>query len=255
LFWFPIQHTDRAQHAYLRSLLYLLHLHCDNRQKSPTPRFAHRGSPRRLSTPSRLAAFPPSRVKPRHVCRCVVLRLVALCPIPAPVRRASYLTRSKCYRRRHSPSGGRGRRRRWHRRYARPQLATLQDPEWPYPKRASLTAPSAPFLRCWKRMFQVFQMLQRHVASVSYVCCKSKSGCCICHNGCTCMLQTYVSNVSYIFSDACCICFTHIFQVFYLDIVYVLQWFLNVFRCFCKCFRRMFQVLHMPSDVCFKCCI
>jgi hypothetical protein len=38
----------------------------------------------------------------------------------------------------------------------------------------------------------VFQMFQRYATSVSYGCCKSKSWCCICCNGCTCMLQIYV---------------------------------------------------------------
>jgi hypothetical protein len=38
---------------------------------------------------------------------------------------------------------------------------------------------------CYKRMLRVFQ---RYVASVLYGCCKSKSGCCICYNGCTLML-------------------------------------------------------------------
>ena len=33
----------------------------------------------------------------------------------------------------------------------------------------------------------------------------------------------------------CCICFTHVLQVFYLDVA----------KCFCKCFRRMFQVFHV----------
>jgi hypothetical protein len=41
---------------------------------------------------------------------------------------------------------------------------------------------------CCKRMFQVFQMFQRYVASISYGCCKSRSRCCICFNGCTHML-------------------------------------------------------------------
>jgi hypothetical protein len=50
----------------------------------------------------------------------------------------------------------------------------------------------------------------------------------------------------------CCICSTHMLQVFYLHVACV-QWFSSVFRCFCKCFRRMFhlfsfytlQVLHL----------
>ena len=79
-------------------------------------------------------------------------------------------------------------------------------------------------------------------------------------------LYTYVASfcsLSSIFSRCmlqvclfgCCICFTHMLQVFYLDVAYVLQWFLSVFRYFCKCFRCLFQVFYMRSDVCCQCCI
>ena len=74
---------------------------------------------------------------------------------------------------------------------------------------------------CCKRMFQVFQMFQRYVSSVSYGCCKSRSGYHICCNGCTRMLQAYVPNVSSIFRR-CCNCV-------YLDAAYVLD-------IYCKCF-------------------
>jgi hypothetical protein len=78
-------------------------------------------------------------------------------------------------------------------------------------------------------MFQVFQMLYRYIASVSYGCCESRSGCCICCNGCTHMLQAFVPNVLSIFLDIRCNCV-------YLDIAYVSH------IC-CKCFiwtLRMF---------------
>jgi len=70
------------------------------------------------------------------------------------------------------------------------------------------------------------------------------------------MLQRYVPNVSFVFSDillqvcltGCCIRYTHMLQVFYLDIAYVC----NVFQVFHKdvssdsyMFRRMLQVLHL----------
>jgi hypothetical protein len=42
----------------------------------------------------------------------------------------------------------------------------------------------------------------------------------------------------HIFSHICCKCFICIYCV-------CLQWFSNVFRCFCKCFRRMFYVFHL----------
>jgi hypothetical protein len=73
-------------------------------------------------------------------------------------------------------------------------------------------------------MFQVFQLFYMYVSSVSYGCCKSRLGCCI---GCMRMLQAHVSSV---FSDVymlqvclsrCCICFTHMLQVFYLHVAYV----------------------------------
>ena len=44
--------------------------------------------------------------------------------------------------------------------------------------------------------FQVFQVFHAYVASVSSRCCKSRSGCCICCYGYTCMFQEHVSSVS-----------------------------------------------------------
>ena len=88
-------------------------------------------------------------------------------------------------------------------------------------------------------------MLQWLYTYVTKVCSK----CFICFF--RCILQVCLTG--------CCICFTHMLQVFYLDVAYVcnesvlsrcyvcLQWFSNVFRCFCKCFRRMLQVFHLSS--------
>jgi hypothetical protein len=106
-----------------------------------------------------------------------------------------------------------------------------------------------------ERMFQVFQ---RYVASVSYGCCKcNRSGCCICCNGYTPMLQAFVPNVSSVFSYVCCKCV-------YLDVAYVSHiyckcflWMLHMFcngfsnvsMCFCKYFGCMFQVFHLSSDI------
>ena len=69
-------------------------------------------------------------------------------------------------------------------------------------------------------------------------------------------LYTYVAN-SYsqcfsAFSNVCCKCvyldvayvFTHMLQVFYLDVAYVLQWFQVFFKC-----------LASVLDLCFKCFI
>ena len=65
----------------------------------------------------------------------------------------------------------------------------------------------------FKRIFQVFQMFQRYVTSVSYGCCKSTSGCCICCKCFTGMLQTFVQSVSSV-SNVCC-------KRFDLDVAYV----------------------------------
>ena len=103
-----------------------------------------------------------------------------------------------------------------------------------------------------KHMFQVFQ---RYVVSVSYGCCKSRSGCCIC---CKCfrdMLQGFVQtilcvsdiyckrfnlDVAYV-SHICCKC---VFQMFHL-----VQTYTHI------CCKRMFTMFHLVSDVCCsKCC-
>ena len=78
------------------------------------------------------------------------------------------------------------------------------------------------------------------------------------------MLQAFVQNISSVsyvcYSSVlfgCCICFTHMLQVFYLDVAYVSHTFckcsistLHMFHtyiikvCF-RCFRGMLQLLHM----------
>jgi hypothetical protein len=76
------------------------------------------------------------------------------------------------------------------------------------------------------------------------------------------MLQAFVPNVLSVFSDVCCKCVyldviyvSHInLQVFYLDVAYVFVVVPSVFRCFCKCFRCMFQVFDLLLNVCCKCC-
>jgi hypothetical protein len=71
----------------------------------------------------------------------------------------------------------------------------------------------------------MFQMFHMDVASVLRGCYKSRLTCCICCNGCTCMLQAFVPNISAVFLDVCCKCV-------YLDVVYVSH------IC-CKCFIWM----------------
>jgi hypothetical protein len=117
------------------------------------------------------------------------------------------------------------------------------------PSSAAHWPESFPALLCivWKKkgekhMLQMFQIFHRYVASVSYECYKSRSGCFICSNGCTRMFKLPFFNVSSAFSDACCKCgyldvayvFTHMLQVFYLDVAYVCNDFQMFFMCFCK---------------------
>jgi hypothetical protein len=78
-----------------------------------------------------------------------------------------------------------------------------------------------------------------------------------CCNGYTHILHRPVPYISPVFFgrmlqmclSGCCICFTRMLRVFfYLDIAYVC----NVFRCFDKYFRSMFQVFHLSSFVFFQ---
>jgi hypothetical protein len=103
---------------------------------------------------------------------------------------------------------------------------------------------AAPRFRCFSGTLQVFCMsvakVDRDLANVArvvHVCCKYMF--LMFHLFFRCTLQVCLSRY--------CICFTYTLQVFYLDIAYVY----NVF----KCFIRMFQVFHLSSDVCYKCCI
>jgi hypothetical protein len=58
------------------------------------------------------------------------------------------------------------------------------------------------------------------------------------------MLQAFVPSVLSVFSDVCCkyvlfgccICFTYMLQVFYLDVAFVCNGFKCFFNCLCKCF-------------------
>jgi hypothetical protein len=106
-------------------------------------------------------------------------------------------------------------------------------------------------LKCFRDMLQVvYKKVVKvdpdvaHVAIVAHVCCK-----------------LLLSMFHLFLFDVCCKCvyldvayvFTHMMQVFYLDVAYVY----NVFKCFCFCkwFRRMFQMFHLFLDVCCNCCI
>jgi hypothetical protein len=91
--------------------------------------------------------------------------------------------------------------------------------------------------------------LKAHVAaSVSNVlevccqcfiwCCKGRSRCCICCNGCTRILQAFVPNVSSIFLDVCCKCV-------YLDVAYFTHMFASVLSECCVCFAMVSSVFQM----------
>jgi hypothetical protein len=68
------------------------------------------------------------------------------------------------------------------------------------------------------------------------------------------MFYLFFKRMSASVSCGCCICFTYILRVFYLDVTYVLQWF---FRCFSdvfasihilsvsSVFRRMLQMFYL----------
>jgi hypothetical protein len=121
---------------------------------------------------------------------------------------------------------------------------------------------------CCKSMFRVFQMFQRYVASVSYGCCKNRSGCFVCYNDCT-LICKYCSTCFICFSNVCYKCVyldvtyvSHIHYKCFIWMLHVFQWFSSVFRCFCMCFSRMFQVfqahvssIHLSSHICCKCFI
>jgi hypothetical protein len=93
--------------------------------------------------------------------------------------------------------------------------------------------------RCFVCMFQVFHAdvakVNRDVAYVAviiHICCK-----------------VYVPNVSFVFQhmlqvclSVCCICFTHMMQVFYLDVSYVCNRFFKCFHVFLHVFMRMFRM-------------
>jgi hypothetical protein len=59
---------------------------------------------------------------------------------------------------------------------------------------------------CCKHIFQLFHMFQMYVSIVSDGCCKSRMRCCTCCIGYILLLQEYVPNVSFVFSDVCCKC-------------------------------------------------
>jgi hypothetical protein len=79
-----------------------------------------------------------------------------------------------------------------------------------------------------------------YVVIVIHVCCKRLFKCFICVFGC--MLQMFLSGY--------CIYFTHMLQVFYMDVAYAYNGFQAFSGVFCKCSKSMFKVFYLSSDVC-----
>jgi hypothetical protein len=109
-------------------------------------------------------------------------------------------------------------------------------------------------LEAWPRLphvtsayFKCFQMFRRYVSSVLCERCKSRSGCCICCNDCTHMLQVSVPNVLAAFLYECCKCV-------HLDVACVSH---ICCKCFfsgyCICLQCFSCVFARVSDACFEC--
>jgi hypothetical protein len=107
--------------------------------------------------------------------------------------------------------------------------------------------------RCFRGMLQVFHTdfakVNRdvtYVAIVIHICCK------------------FMFPMFYLFfPDVYCKCVyldvAYVSDICYKCFIWMLRIFYNVFQvflmCFCKYFRCMFQVFHLPLDICCKCCI
>jgi hypothetical protein len=76
---------------------------------------------------------------------------------------------------------------------------------------------------CFKCMFQMFYPFQTYSASVSFGCCKTRSG----------FLYIYASVLGV---------FIRMLQVFYLDVCNGYTRVFMFFSVLCKCFRRMLQM-------------
>jgi hypothetical protein len=107
-------------------------------------------------------------------------------------------------------------------------------------------------------MFQVFYMFHSYVATCKCFIWMLQKLIGMLH-----MLQllyTYVASLFFqTYVASVFIWMLHMFHTYVSivlsDVVYVLQWFQVFFKCFCKCFRCMFKVFYLPSNVCYKCCI
>ena len=112
---------------------------------------------------------------------------------------------------------------------------------------------------CCKSMFQVFNMFHLDVAIISCGCCKSRSGCCICCNRYTRMLQAFVHIVSVVFQrmlqvclSKCCICFIWMLYIFCNSFFKRLGVFISVSDVCCKCFNCFRAYIENVSFGCLK---
>ena len=132
-------------------------------------------------------------------------------------------------------------------------------------RQCCVSSVSRRFQTCCKLMFQVFQLFHMYVSIVSCGCCKSRSGCCICCNGYTLMLQTFFP-ISHLFFRCKCVYLDVAYvsliccRCFYLDVAYVLQWFSSVSCVFFAsvldaCFKRFICVHTYIASVESRCCI
>jgi hypothetical protein len=96
--------------------------------------------------------------------------------------------------------------------------------------------------RCFRGMLQVFP----------YGCYKNRSGCCICCNRCTRILQMSVFNVSFVFQMHVANVFIWMLHMFHTYVASVLS---GCCVCFAMFFKCLLGVCASISDACFKCFI
>jgi hypothetical protein len=110
---------------------------------------------------------------------------------------------------------------------------------------------------CCKTMFQVFHMFHLDVAIVSCGCYKNRSGCCICCNGCTRMLQAFVPNISVVFPDVCSKCVylnvTRVSHICCMCFIWMLYIFCNGFFKHFQLFLQVFQTYVASVSTVFEC--
>jgi hypothetical protein len=86
-----------------------------------------------------------------------------------------------------------------------------------------------------------------YVAMAVYICCKRMFQ----------MFYLFFKRILKVCLSVCCICFTNILQVFYLDVAYDFVWILKCFQVFLQVFQTHVSSFRMPSNVnassgCFK---